>query len=141
MKLSEKQKKFVDYYCASGNATQSAIKAGYSKKTARSQGQRMLTNVDIKKAIEIRNLELEDERIADIAEIKKFWTEILRGDGVHSSNWYEVRDRIKASELLAKTTGAFIEKVEHSGEINHTHSVLNNLSEEELRNIAKLGGG
>lgn len=86
MKLSEKQKKFVDYYCSSGNATQSAIKAGYSKKTARSQGQRLLTNVDVKKAIELRNIELEDERIADIAEIKKFWTEILRGDGVHSPN-------------------------------------------------------
>ncbi|WP_414049790.1 terminase small subunit [Macrococcus animalis] len=141
MKLSEKQKKFVDYYCSSGNATQSAIKAGYSEKAARATSSRMLTNANIISAIEKRNLELEDERIADITEIKKFWTEILRGDGVKSPNWYETKDRIKASELLAKTTGAFIEKVEHSGEINHTHSVLNNLSEDELRNISKLGGG
>lgn len=135
MKLSEKQKKFVDYYCASGNATQAATKAGYSEKTARSQGQRMLTNVDIKAAIEKRNAELEDERIADIKEIKQFWTETFRDVGI------ETKDRIKASELLAKTTGAFIEKVEHSGDVNHSHNIMSNLTEDELRKLAQVGGG
>jgi phage terminase small subunit len=47
-KLTDKQKRFCDEYLANGmNATQAAISAGYSVKTARSQGQRMLTNVDI----------------------------------------------------------------------------------------------
>lgn len=50
-KLNVRQTKFVQEYLISGNATKAAIKAGYSKKTARSLGQRMLTNVDIKKAI------------------------------------------------------------------------------------------
>lgn len=49
-KLTVKQRAFADYYIENGgNATQAAISAGYSEKTARSQGQRLLTNVDIKK--------------------------------------------------------------------------------------------
>jgi len=112
MKLNDKQKKFVDYYCQSGNAAQSAIRAGYSEKTARSQGQRLLTKVDIKSAIEKRNQDLEDERIADITEIKQFWTAMFRDP------MSESKDQLKASELLAKTEGAFIEKVEHSGSLD-----------------------
>lgn len=50
-KLSEKQGQFVREYLIDLNATQAAIRAGYSKKTARSQGQRLLTNVDIAEAI------------------------------------------------------------------------------------------
>lgn len=50
--LTDKQKLFVDEYLKDLNATQAAIRAGYSKKTARSQGQRMLTNVDIIEALQ-----------------------------------------------------------------------------------------
>lgn len=51
-KLTKKQQIFADEYIVNGgNATQAATKAGYSKKTARSQGQRLLTNVDIQKRI------------------------------------------------------------------------------------------
>lgn len=46
-KLNEKRKQFVREYLVDLNATQAAIRAGYSEKTARSQGQRLLTNVDI----------------------------------------------------------------------------------------------
>ena len=52
MALSEKQKRFVAEYLVDLNATQAAIRAGYSKRTARSQGQRMLTNVDIQDAVQ-----------------------------------------------------------------------------------------
>lgn len=50
--LTDKQQRFVDEYLIDLNATQAAIRAGYSEKTARSIGQRLLTNVDIQKAIE-----------------------------------------------------------------------------------------
>ena len=43
MKLTEKQKKFADFYIKLGNATQAAIKAGYSEKTARFTGAENLT--------------------------------------------------------------------------------------------------
>lgn len=53
-KLTAKQERFVEEYLICLNATQAAIKAGYSEKTARSQGQRMLTNVDIQQALDAR---------------------------------------------------------------------------------------
>lgn len=51
MGLNEKQKRFCDEYVIDYNATQSAIRAGYSEKTAYSIGQRMLKKVEIQKQI------------------------------------------------------------------------------------------
>ncbi|MEX2964513.1 terminase small subunit [Microbulbifer sp. TYP-18] len=53
MALNDKQKLFVAEYLKDLNATQAAIRAGYSEKTAKSQGQRLLTNVDINRAISL----------------------------------------------------------------------------------------
>ncbi|SOS28054.1 terminase [Pseudomonas syringae pv. avii] len=50
MALTVKQQRFVDEYLIDLNATQAAIRAGYSQKTARQIGNRMLTNVDIQAA-------------------------------------------------------------------------------------------
>ena len=46
-KLTKKQKKFCDEYMKTGNATQSAINAGYSEYTAYSSRNRMLKNVEV----------------------------------------------------------------------------------------------
>ena len=54
-KLNDRQKRFADEYLIDCNATQAAIRAGYSEKTARSLGQRLLTNVDIADYIDKRN--------------------------------------------------------------------------------------
>ena len=51
-KLTPRQEMFVKEYLQDLNATQAALRAGYSKRTARSQGQRLLTNVDIAEAIQ-----------------------------------------------------------------------------------------
>lgn len=51
MALNEMQKRFVAAYIAEPNATQAAIKAGYSKKTAASQGERLLRHVEISRAV------------------------------------------------------------------------------------------
>jgi phage terminase small subunit len=58
--LSGKRAKFVEEYLVDLNATQAAIRAGYSEKTARSQGQRLLTNVDIQEALTHRRKELQE---------------------------------------------------------------------------------
>ena len=50
-RLTARQRRFVDEYLVDVNATQAAVLAGYSKRTARQAGQRMLTNVDIAAAI------------------------------------------------------------------------------------------
>lgn len=51
-KLTPKQRRFVDEYLIDLNATQAAIRAGYSPKTANEQGARLLANVSIAKAIQ-----------------------------------------------------------------------------------------
>jgi phage terminase small subunit len=55
--LTDKQNKFVDEYLVDYNATQAAIRTGYSKKTAYSQGQRLLKNVEIAAEINRRQAE------------------------------------------------------------------------------------
>lgn len=60
-KLTDKQKKFVNEYLIDLNATQAAIRAGYSEKTARSIGQRLLTNVDIQSDIQKRQTALQEK--------------------------------------------------------------------------------
>lgn len=109
--LNARQKAFCEYYVASGNATESAKKAGYSEKTAKSIGQRLLTFVDVQTYIEELNQNVKNNRIADMTEVKEFWTETLR------NNKAKMQDRLKASEYLAKTNGAFLEKLEVKGSI------------------------
>lgn len=67
-KLNAKQEMFCKEYIIDLNATQAAIRAGYSERTARSQGQRLLTNVDILARIK----ELKDKR-ADELELDAYW--------------------------------------------------------------------
>ncbi|WP_411973362.1 terminase small subunit [Sphingobacterium sp. Lzh-3] len=73
-KLNINQQRFIEEYCSNGyNATQAALTAGYSDKTAASQGQRLLKNVEISNAIKARLDELTltaeqlTKRMADIA--------------------------------------------------------------------------
>ncbi|MGK4058292.1 terminase small subunit [Loigolactobacillus coryniformis] len=79
-KLTPKQKKFADNYIKSGNATQSAIDADYSKKAARSIGQENLTKPDIKSYIDECMQQIEDEKIADATEVLQYFTSVLRGE-------------------------------------------------------------
>lgn len=79
MKLTAKQKKFADNYIETGNATQSAIKAGYSKKTAKSVGSENLTKPDIKAYIAEKMREIESDRIMCAQEALEFLTNVVRG--------------------------------------------------------------
>lgn len=107
--LNPRQKKFAELYAATGNATQSAIGAGYSRKTAESIGARLLRNVKVADCLASLTAEAEKSRIATVEELREFWTATLR-DGGH-----EMKDRLKASDMLGKSLGVFIEKREHSG--------------------------
>lgn len=49
--MNQKHKAFASEYVIDYNATQAAIRAGYSEKTAYSQGARLLKNVEIQEAI------------------------------------------------------------------------------------------
>lgn len=80
VKLTEKQKKFADYYIETGNATKAAIFAGYSERTAKQIGQQNLTKLYLRSYIDKRLKQLEDERIADADEVMKFLTSVMRGE-------------------------------------------------------------
>jgi len=110
MTLTYKQQKFVDVYV--GNATQAAKKAGYSIKTAYSAGQRLLKNVDIQKAVKLRN-NGSGRKIADRLARQKFWTDIMLDPEAAP------RDRLKASELLGRSEADFTENVQVIGAIEH----------------------
>lgn len=129
-KLTIKQKKFADEYIKTGNATQSAINAGYSKKTAGQVGAENLKKPYIKNYIEERMNELEEEAIADQTEVLKFLTRILRDEEkeevlVNVGNFEQevqevkvsAKDRIKAAELLGKRYGSWTDKVDLTSDL------------------------
>lgn len=133
VKLTAKQKKFADYYVNLGDATKAAIKAGYSKKTARFIASENLTKPNIRQYVDQINAKLESERIADMREVKEFWTTMLR-DKIQ-----ETKDRLKASEFIAKTNGAFQDGVNLTTVVeNHVHHDLSKLTVEELTNLADI---
>lgn len=80
MKLTQKQCLFADEYIKSGNAMQSAIKAGYSEKYAKSSSAKMLENVGIKSYIDAKMAEIESHKIADAKEVLQYLTRVLRGE-------------------------------------------------------------
>lgn len=80
MTMTEKQKRFADYYIELGNIEKAAIKAGYSESYARGNAHKLVANVSIKSYIDKRLKQLEDERIADADEVMKFLTSVMRGE-------------------------------------------------------------
>ena len=80
LKLNARQKSFCEYYVESGNATDAAIKAGYSKKTARVIGQENLTKPALKNYIDELMQKLESERIASAEEVLQHLTAMMRGE-------------------------------------------------------------
>lgn len=125
-KLTIKQQKFADEYIISGNATNAAIRAGYSKKTARTIGAQNLTKLNIKSYIDTRLEEIKQEKIADQQEVMEYLTRVLRGEetektlinlGVESGQDITdidvcAKDRIKAAELIGKRYGMWTDKLD-----------------------------
>ena len=124
-KLTIKQKRFVDEYIISGNATDAAIKAGYSKRTAKSIGAENLTKPDIVNALREKEREIQSKKIAKQEEVLEYLTSILRneqtqqtligvGKGVQAITDIELSaaDKIKAAELIGKRYGMWTDKVD-----------------------------
>lgn len=131
--MNQRKRAFCEAYLLSGNATKAAVEAGYSSKTARSTGQRLLTFADVQEYLEQRNKEISAANTADVEEIRRFWTATMRDGGARSG------ERLKASELLAKSYGAFLERVGIDGDIS-IQAAMRDLTTEELRQLAQLDG-
>lgn len=116
IKLKPKELVFAEEWLKTTNATQSAIKAGYSARTAYSAGSRLLKKVDVKQYIDERLAEMKESSIADTNEVMQFLSSTMRGDipdqfGLDPA----LNDRIKAAELLGKRYKMFTDKQEISG--------------------------
>ena len=122
--MTPKQKKFCLEYASSGNATESAIKAGYSKRTAYSIGQENLKKPELKKFLQELAEQMASAKIANAKEMQEVLTAIIRqeldeeivvvegcGDGISEAviktKKPSTRDAIKAIETLAKMQGLF----------------------------------
>lgn len=133
-KLTERQKRFIDFYVKTGNASEAARLAGYAKKNSDVDGAKLLVNPSISREIEKRLKELESERTADLQETLEYMTAVMRGEkedvvvvtvgtgkGYSKSEIVKVpistRDRLKAAEYLAKIHGAFKNEVQITGAI------------------------
>ena len=119
--MNERQKRFVDFYIQTGNASEAARRAGYSERIANRIGAENLSKPVIRTAIDERLKELENHRVADTQENLERLTAIARGEvteevvtnsGRKVTVQPKVNDRIKATELLLKVQGAFREKVD-----------------------------
>ena len=132
--MTDKQKRFCDEYLVDCNATQAAIRAGYSEKTACEQAARMLANVKIKAYIDEKMKQIGDENIADTKEVLKYLTSVLRGESQSSIVVVEgtgdgcseakvmkkapdEKERLKAAELIGKRYGLFKESVDLAGAV------------------------
>ena len=122
--LTEKQKKFCDEYLVDCNATQAAIRAGYSPKTAYSIGEENLRKPELKTYIDEQLKLLHNQKTADAQEVLEYLTAVMRGehteqtlklvgDGVQSITDIDVsaRERLKAAELIGKRYGMFKDNV------------------------------
>lgn len=122
--MNARQRKFCDEYLIDCNATQAAIRAGYSPKTAKQIGQENLTKPDLKAYIDEQLELLHNERTADAQEVLEYLTAVMRGEhteqvlkligeGVQTVTDIDVaaRERLKAAELIGKRYGMFKDNV------------------------------
>lgn len=122
--MNARQKRFCDEYLIDCNATQAAIRAGYSPKTAKVTGAKMLTNSNLKAYIDEQLERIHNEKTADAQEVLEYLTAVMRGqhteqtlqligDGVQKIADIDVsaKERLKAAELIGKRYGMFKDNV------------------------------
>lgn len=122
--MNAKQKRFCEEYLIDCNATQAAIRAGYSAKTAKEQGVRLLTNVNLRTYIDQHLEEIRSEKTADAQEVLEYLTSVMRGEqteqilqlaGEGKQRIADIdvsaKDRLKAAELIGKRYGIFKDNI------------------------------
>ena len=129
-KMTAKQQRFCDEYLIDLNATQAAIRAGYSEKNARVVAAQNLTKLNIQEYISERMAEKEDNLIAKQDEVLRYFTSVMRGESRSSvlartvEGSEEViekppdeKERLDAAKQLAKRYGLDREEIEKQAKI------------------------
>lgn len=127
--MNKRQETFAYEYIIDNNATQAAKRAGYSEKTAYSQGQRLLKKVEVQNLIQQLHEKIQDDNIASAKDVEEFLSKSMQGeideevilvvgdgDGfgkvVRKRKEISAKDRIKAAELMGKRYALFTDKSE-----------------------------
>lgn len=126
--LTQRQKKFCDEYMLCGNATQAAIKAGYSDKYAGQNADKILKNTNVKEYLSYFQKQVDQTAIKSVEEVQRWWSSII--DDTEEGT----KDRLKASELLVKSKGGFMDNVQVKGSLNNP---FEGLTTEELKKLAE----
>ncbi len=101
--LTPKQKAFADNYIKLGNATAAAKQAGYNPKSARQIGTENLSKPSISAYIAERQKQIDDERIADVSEVLRFFSSVMRGEVKDQFDMEAaISDRLSAGKELMK---------------------------------------
>ena len=108
--MTGKQQIFIQEYLIDFNATRAAKSAGYSEKTAYSQGQRLLKNFEVQNKIKSLMEGRISELIATKEQRQQFWTETMYNAEE------DMKNRLRASELLGKSCGDFLDRIETKNE-------------------------
>ncbi len=148
-KLTDKQERFVQEYMIDLNATQAAIRAGYSERTAQEQGSRLLLKVMVQEAIQEQQ-----KRISEKLEINAEWViQRLKENFEKAIQAEPVRDKDgnpigeftyngsvanRSLELIGKHIGMFKERVETEININNLKGISN---EQLFSELADRGTG
>ena len=139
-KMTAKQRRFCEEYLIDLNATQAAIRAGYSKKNAQNIASENLAKPIIRKYIDAKMAKKDSELIAKQDEVLRYLTSVLRGesggteivvegtgDGCSEARTMQKepseKDRLKAAELLGKRYGLFTDKVDINADAELTITV------------------
>ena len=146
MTMTEKQKKFCDYFIETGNATKAAIFAGYSQKTAKQIGQQNLTKLDIKTYINWRMETIADNTIATAEETLGILTKIVRGERTEQVTTAEgeIIEKYPDTNQVIKASAEILKRYPLAKDININGNISTNnpfadLTVEELRALASQG--
>ena len=140
MKLTIKQKAFADYYIELGNATEAYIRAGYKatkREVAEANARKLLGNHSVKKYIDDKMKQIEEDRIASAKEVLMYLTKGMRQEleeevvvTVNTGDYtsepriikkkISIKDANKCAELLGKRYSLFTEKVDLNGDVGIT---------------------
>ena len=109
--VTERQKKFAEYYAQCGNAAQSAIQAGYSKKYANTNASKLLQNTTITEYIKQLTEDAQTARIMTARERQAILSDIAK------NKQNELSDRIRAIDTLNKMTREYTQKISIDGDV------------------------
>ena len=123
-KLNRREQTVINYKANGGNMKKAMIDAGYSE-TYADKNSKYLLGIIGEQIKEEQNA-IKSKKIKSVEEIQEWWAEQMDDDSL------EMKDRIRCSENLAKSQGAFIEKVEVKGQVNNPFA---GMSTEELKEL------